>query len=313
MRMRRIDERKDTITLGAAAQDFISIKRAQLLGAETLHDYEVQLGRFIRSSANSTEYAALERDTLTFFAAIPNTSPARYNKPYQYISSFFNWMVRQDYIPKNPITAHDLKKRRDDGNIKPVSVDDLQCFMTALDKRTYTGMRAYTIILVMLDCGIRTKELLRLRNEDFDAAAGTLSVSKTVAKTKRERLLYLSPQTVKALAAFIQIKPKEWENWLFPNYEGRQLTTTYLDKDFAKISSASGVKITPYQLRHSFATRYLKNGGDLFTLQKQMGHSDLRMTKRYTEIDDAFLKEQHMSFSPVNLLGQKPKIIKIRQ
>ena len=65
--------------------------------------------------------------------------------------------------------------------------------------------------------------------------------------------------------------------------------TIYLDKDFAKAGNLSGVKIAPYQLRHSFATLYLKNGGDLFTLQKEMGHSDLRMTKRYSEIDDDFL------------------------
>lgn len=107
------------------------------------------------------------------------------------------------------------------------------------------------------------------------------------------------------------MKPQEWENWLFPNYEGGRLTTTYLDKDFAKVSRLSGVKITPYQLRHSFATLYLQNGGDLFTLQKQMGHSDLRMTKRYTEIDDRFLQLQHTAFSPVNLLGQKQKVIKV--
>lgn len=65
------------------------------------------------------------------------------------------------------------------------------------------------------------------------------------------------------------MKPEEWENWLFPNYEGSRLTTTYLDKDFAKVSRLSGVKITPYQLRHSFATLYLQNGGDLFTLQSR--------------------------------------------
>lgn len=311
MRMRKITEMKERPTLEAAAKDFIGIKQAQMLSEETLHDYKVQLDRFLSKSRNSTEYAILEQDTLAFFASIPDTSPARYNKPYQYISAFFGWMVKQSYIPKNPITANDLKKRRDEGNIKPVSVDDLQRFMASLDKKTYTGMRTYTIILVMLDCGIRTKELLQLQESDFNAAEHTLNVSKIVAKTRRERLLYLSPQTSRAITAFMRIKPQEWDNWLFPNYEGKQLTTTYLDKDFAKISSLSGVKITPYQLRHSFATLYLKNGGDLFTLQKQMGHSDLRMTKRYTEIDDDFLQSQHTTFSPVNLLGQKQKVIKV--
>lgn len=311
MRMRKIDETREAITLEVAIKDFIGVKRAQMLGAETMRDYEAQLNRFLHSSRNSTDYIKLEQDTLNFFAAIPDTSPARYNKPYQYISALFNWMVKQGYIPQNPITANELKKRRDDGNIKPVSVDELRRFIAGLDRGTYTGIRTYTIILVMLDCGIRTKELLGLKEHDFNASEGTLQVSKVVAKTRRERLLYLSPQTVKAITAFIRIKPREWNNWLFPNYEGNQLTTTYLDKDFAKASSICGIKITPYQLRHSFATLYLKNGGDLFTLQKQMGHSDLRMTKRYTEIDDDFLQIQHTTFSPVNLLGQKLKIIKV--
>lgn len=55
-----------------------------------------------------------------FFAAIPDTSPARYNKPCQYITAFFNWMVKQEYIPKNPITTNELKKSHDEGNLKPV-------------------------------------------------------------------------------------------------------------------------------------------------------------------------------------------------
>lgn len=309
--MRKVTESKKPLSLEELAGSFLAMKKAQKLGQETLYDYEKQIERFLRSSHNSLDYAILEQDTLNFFAAIPDTSPARYNKPYQYITAWFNWMVKQKYLPQNPISANELKKRRDDGNIKPATVEDLKRFMGGLDKQSYTDMRTYTILLVMLDCGIRTKELLGLKESNFNANEGTLQVSKVVAKTRRERLLYLSPQTVKAITAFIHVKPREWNNWLFPNYEGNQLTTTYLDKDFAKASNACGIKITPYQLRHSFATLYLKNGGDLFTLQKQMGHSDLRMTKRYTEIDDDFLQIQHTTFSPVNLLGQKPKIIKV--
>ena len=119
MRMRKIVEAKERPTLEAAAKEFLAVKQAQMLSDETMHDYQAQLERFVCGSRNSTEYSLLEQDTLAFFAAIPDTSPARYNKPYQYISAFFNWMVRQEYIPKNPITANELKKRRDEGNIKP--------------------------------------------------------------------------------------------------------------------------------------------------------------------------------------------------
>lgn len=311
MRMRKVTENKHQKSLEAVAKDFIHVKKAQKIGETTLYDYEKQLARFIKASHNSTEYETLESDTLAYFAAIPDTSPAGYNKPYQDVTALFNWMVKQETIPKNPITANDLKKRPDEGNIKPVSVEELRRFMRSLDKQSYTDLRSYTIILVMMDCGVRTKELLTLRESDYNAAEGTLRVSKVVAKTRRERVLYLSPQAIRAINAFIQVKPEEWEDWLFPNYEGKQLTTTHLDKAFSNSCKKCGVKFTPYQLRHSFAALYLKSGGDLFTLQKQMGHSDLRMTKRYTEIDDEFLQTQHATFSPLNLLGKNQKIIKL--
>ena len=68
------------------------------------------------------------------------------------------------------------------------------------------------------------------------------------------------------------------------SYEGKQLKVDHLDKAFLKYSEKSGEKITPYQLRHSFATLFLKNGGDVFSLQHLMAHADLRTTKRYTEL-----------------------------
>lgn len=75
-----------------------------------------------------------------------------------------------------------------------------------------------------------------------------------------------------------------------------------MDKAFLKYSQKSGIKVTPYQLRHSFATLFLKNGGDVFSLQHLMSHSDLRMTKRYTELDESYIEQQHRSYSPALLL-----------
>jgi len=162
----------------------------------------------------------------------------------------------------------------------------------------------YTIIMVMLDTGIRTSELLSLQEEHYCREENSILIEKNTAKTRRQRVVYLSRSTASALNSFLKIKPREWEPWLFPNYEGMQLTVTHLDKAFAKYSEKSGVKITPYQLRHSFATLFLTEGGDLFSLQRLMGHSDLRMTKRYTELDEDFIRKQHRECSPANLLAE---------
>lgn len=293
---------KKTETLYTAAQRFLTIKRAQKISDVTLNDYERQLPRFIESTSNDLRMEKLEPETLAYFSAIPNTSPARYNKPYQYISAWFNWMVKNGYIPYNPLKQNEIKKRRDDGNIHPIRPEELRIWLDSIKRGSFLAERTYVTACIILDCGIRTSELLRLRNSAFSSDAGILSINKNISKTKQNRRVFLSPPTVILLQQFIKFKPSGWEPWLIPNYRGGQLTTTYLDKAFRRVSLACGICVTPYQLRHTFATLYLRNGGDLFSLQKQMGHNDLRTTKRYTEVDDDFLQLQHQQFSPMKLL-----------
>ena len=91
--------------------------------------------------------------------------------------------------------------------------DDRNCladFLKTLDRKnyTYTGMRDYAIIALMLDTGIRTREPLNLLNSDFDAKAGCIAVSQLVAKTRKTRTVYLSATTVRLIADFQEIKPQ---------------------------------------------------------------------------------------------------------
>jgi site-specific recombinase XerD len=306
--MTKIPEQR--MTLSMLAEKFLMVKEAQHCGEKTLHDYRVQVRKFVEQSRNLVEYDALEQDVLRYFAAIPDTSPARYNKPFQNVNAFLNWLVEQEYLVKNPMTANKMRKRRDDGNVKPVELNDLRLFTDVIDKTTYCGLRDFTIVMVMLDTGIRTSEILGLQNEDFSPYDNSVVIGKTLAKTRTRRVVYLSASTARYVEEFMRCKPKEWENWLFPNYEGRQLKVQHLDKAFIKYSRLSGLKITPYQLRHSFATLFVKNGGDLFSLQRMMGHADLRMTKRYAEIDEDFVRSQHAEFSPARSLmqGRKRKL-----
>ena len=302
--MRMVKMKQNHITLEACVKKFLLVKEAQHTGEEAMRDYRNCLARFTAHSHNSLDYSVLENDVLSFFCAIPDTSPARYN-------AFLNWLVEQGYLAQSPIKAHKLHKRQDEGNIKPASIDDLRAFLRGLDKTSYTGLRDYIIVLLILDTGIRTKELLALRHKDYSSENQSITITKVTAKTRRQRMAYLSGSTANALEDFLDRKPKEWEDWLFPNYEGQQLKVEHLDKAFARHSRECGVKITPYQLRHSFATLFLKSGGDLFSLQHLMGHSDLRMTKRYTELDEDYIEAQHRSFSPILLLGnEKPKRVR---
>ncbi len=230
--MRMVKMKPESLTLEQAIHKFLLVKESQHTSEETIKDYQNCLARFLRHSRNSLDEAQLEDDVLTFFAAIPNTSPARYNKPFQNINAFLNWLVEQAHIQRNPIKVHKLRKRRDDGNIKPAAVDALQTFLSSLDQSTYTGLRDYVICMVMLDTGIRTKELLALRNGDYHRNSKSIVVDKLTAKTRIQRTAYLSSTVAGLIDMFISRKPAEWDDWLFPNYEGHQLKVTHLDKAF---------------------------------------------------------------------------------
>ena len=92
MRITKIDSPQ--ITLHEAVQQFLSYKSAQHIAERTLCDYQKHLRHFLSSSQNSLDYSLLTSDVLAYFSAIPPTSPARYNLPYQYINAFFNWAVK---------------------------------------------------------------------------------------------------------------------------------------------------------------------------------------------------------------------------
>jgi len=69
-----------------------------------------------------------------------------------------------------------------------------------------------------------------------------------------------------------------------------------------KYSKILDLSITPYSLRHCFALFYLRNGGNVFTLQRTMGHTDLNMTKRYLALTNQDLLREHQFASPINFL-----------
>jgi hypothetical protein len=88
----------DDRTLREVANEFLALKKAQKVRERTLSDYKKYIDKFLEQSQNSLDVDVLKVDILEYFADIPQTSPARFNHPYQYLHALFSWAAKQDYI-----------------------------------------------------------------------------------------------------------------------------------------------------------------------------------------------------------------------
>jgi len=97
------------------------------------------------------------------------------------------------------------------------------------------------------------------------------------------------------------------KDYIFVNEMGYPLERGSLLKLMYSIGERAGVPNThPHRFRHTFAIMYLRNGGDVHTLQDLLGHTDSDMTKRYLAIATSDLERAHRRASPVANLGFRP-------
>lgn len=287
-------------------EEFILAKEAEGKRPRTIHDYRFHVERFFKHFPQAWKsYDTLRKCVLKYFTE--EAAPSTRNKRLAHLKAFFEWCVREKYLPANPCAG--LKRVKDEGQVRHISLEAVQKLLKAPDKKSYAGLRDYCMLLLLLDCGLRPGEMYQLRPEDVNLEAREVHIRPGVAKTRVGRTLPISPLTAQAIARFLQVRPKWWSEDvpLFASENGRQLANWYWPKRFKQYCKEAGVSASPYCLRHTAAIELLRNGADAFTVQRVLGHSTLEMTKRYVKLSQEDVKQAHEKASPVQKLAQLGK------
>ncbi len=166
-----------------------------------------------------------------------------------------------------------------------------------------TGTRKQRAVLATTyAAGLRVSEVVRLQLHHIDAERMCLRVEQ--GKGGKDRDTLLSPRLLEELRAYWrQYRPAVW---LFPARDGKRPMDTstaqkfyYAAKRQAGISKLGGI----HALRHAFATHLLEAGTDLHTIQRLLGHGDLRTTTRYLHLARRTVLA---TASPLEWLDQAP-------
>lgn len=210
---------------------------------------------------------------------------------------FFKFLYEEGYIKINPTEGIKLPKLQQKV-IRILSEEQIKALLTIPDKNTFIGYRNYCILLTFLDTGIRLSELINLKINDIDWLTNTFFI---VGKGNKERQVPFSLILKKVLEKYIRLRGDiEGQNLLFVNQFGERLKPRRVQefiKNYGRKAGITNVRVSPHTFRHTFATYWIKNGGDIFTLQRILGHTTLDMVRQYVYLGNKDIQTQHYKYS----------------
>jgi len=197
----------------------------------------------------------------------------------QVIRQTLRWAEVKGYLQYNP--AASVRQPRNSKQVRRMPPDKAQiALIKAHAKNVPFGLFAALIYYT----GCRRGEALALTGADIDRKAKLIHIRRSVYYLSNAPYLKL-PKTdagirsVPLLDALDELLPKSLpKGYLFAEPDGQPLTYKHTEKMYADYCAASGVNVTPHQIRHGYATALFECGIDAKTAQTLLGHAQISTT-----------------------------------
>ena len=226
-------------------------------------------------------------------------NPRTINTYFRAYRAFAYYCMDEGWIPVRKISIKTSK-----APIKQVySEEELKKLLKKPKTSNFTEYRNWVVVNYMLATGNRLSSIVALNIEDVDLENGYINVN--TQKNKRPVAIPLVKQIRRILKEYITLYRNLEEDSdlmgtdpLFCNRFGERLTGDGLINAISKYNKNRGVTKTSIHLfRHTFAKDWILRGGDLFSLQKMLGHSSLDMVKNYANLYSRDIKDKAEEFS----------------
>lgn len=283
------------------------------LSDNTIRDYFNTYGKLL-DFAGDVPVEEIGKDVIVrFLANFNHLSKKTLNNYHIGLSSLWTWMVNEEIVEEH-IIRKVRRPRPEKRVIEPFSLRDAKILLASLERsKPYIAngglvvtshtlqhrLRNRMIILVLLGTGIRASEFCDIKIKDVDLENKRVRI---FGKGSKERFVPITDApTRKAIWAYLQKRTDKADNdRLIVSATGLPLTRNALHKIIARIGDRAGVpNCHPHRFRHTFAIEFLRNGGNVYTLQQILGHSDLSTCKIYLNLAARDVQRDHMMASPV--------------
>lgn len=235
----------------------LGIDDTQQLDQDLLKQYAVYL-RDVRKIKNTSIH--------TYFRGIKNFSLFCID---QHFCEYFNYKIR---LP-----------RPDPDLVLPLSSAEVDQIFDYIENNVsiYNQTSYKFMIRLMLDMGLRLSEVINLKYADVDREKGILRV--VDSKYNKSRLLPVPVSVSLLYDEFYILKESTSLHFI-------RLSDSGIESFFARMKHSTGIqRLHPHLLRHTFATSYMLQRGNLEFLRMYLGHSSYDVTKRYIHISSELM------------------------
>lgn len=227
------------------------------------------------------------------------------------LRTFFVFAFEKSYLKENiskQIKMPKYKKKV----IEILNKNEIDILLNSFDRTTFVGSRDSLIVSLMLDCGLRLSEVVKLKVEDINTTNNLIKVD---GKGQKERFVPLTPAVANCVKLYkyqyfltfskVLINGEQ----LIKNINGDDATKNTVSLVFRRLRKTLNINVHPHLLRHTFATMFLINGGDIINLKIILGHTTLSMVLNYVHLVNQMNITTQIQYTPLtnmqNLYSQK--------
>lgn len=249
------------------------------LSVKAVANYTTALNGFADSYGRRSVKRLSPADVERWLETIGHLSPGTRRGQFSSVRAFCRWLVERGHVKRDP--TYSLKAPK-----KPRSVPRALPFDSVVATlESAPDQRARLILTLMVQQGLRCKEVVGLELGDLDFTNGMMRV---VGKGDHERLLPITADTSRELRCYLGEYPATngplIRSYSHPN---RGLSANYVSKLGARYTYGAGVKaksrdgVGAHAFRHTAATDMLRGGAHLRDVQQALGHQHLSTTEIY--------------------------------
>lgn len=289
---------------------------------KTIKNYRFNLGYLADFIGHDKKVDEITLDDLKAYALMMKSRPRKCSLPVKTkneskissvsvqtyiraVRAFLGYLFNEGYITENIEAKFKLPKATKRA-VEILSDEEIERVMKCFKLNQSMGIRNMCMIALMVDCGLRRNEALEL---DYDNVHIGQGIIKVIGKGQKERIVPIGLYTKKLLIKYMngyRPTPIYESKRLFLDRYLKPLTENGVKELFNRLKKKTGIdRLHPHILRHTFATKYLMNGGDIFSLQQILGHTSLEMVRKYSHLASAYIMRTHHKFAPLDNMFRK--------